>query len=92
MLVKFIQVEIPTKLKEEIVNFCRVNSIDDVDNFMLKMLRQGFNIEKYGLLSPLVVTLPISGEVMHVTEPIQVNQEDISTKNKKEDKKDLYGE
>ena len=40
--------EVPKDLKNEIWNFCRENDITDINNFMLEMLKRGFNIEKYG--------------------------------------------
>jgi hypothetical protein len=40
--------EIPKKLKDEIWDYCRSNDISSVDEFIQKMVKQGFNIEKYG--------------------------------------------
>ena len=40
--------KIPKKLKDEVLEYCRLNNITDIDSFMLKSLQQGFNIEKYG--------------------------------------------
>lgn len=40
--------EIPKKIKEEIWNFCRVNDIPNIDDFIIKMISQGFTIEVYG--------------------------------------------
>jgi hypothetical protein len=40
--------EIPTNLKDEIWNYCRVNNITNIDEFTLKLLKQGFTVEKYG--------------------------------------------
>ena len=39
--------EIPYELKEEITEYCRLNSIDDTQKFMVKMIRQGYTVEKY---------------------------------------------
>ena len=41
--------EIPNNILEEINLYCKVNNIDDIDKFVLKILRTGFNVEKYGL-------------------------------------------
>lgn len=40
--------EIPKKIKDEIWEYCRLNNIPNIDEFMLKMLTQGLTIEKYG--------------------------------------------
>lgn len=40
--------EIPKKVKEEINNYCHLNDIPNIDDFILKMVSQGFTVEKYG--------------------------------------------
>jgi hypothetical protein len=40
--------ELPKDLKDEIWEYCRSNDITDLNAFMVRMLRQGYNIEKYG--------------------------------------------
>lgn len=40
--------EIPKDLKDQIWEYCRLNDITDLNAFMLKSLKQGFNVEKYG--------------------------------------------
>lgn len=40
--------EIPKNIKDEIWEYCRLNDITDLNAFMVKMLKQGYNIEKYG--------------------------------------------
>jgi hypothetical protein len=40
--------EIPKKIKDEIWEYCRVNDIPNIDDFTLKMISQGFTVEKYG--------------------------------------------
>jgi hypothetical protein len=40
--------EIPKKIKEEIWDYCRINDIPNIDEFILKMVSQGFTVEKYG--------------------------------------------
>lgn len=40
--------EIPKKIKDEIWDYCRINDIPNIDDFILKMVSQGFTIEKYG--------------------------------------------
>ena len=40
--------EIPKNLKDEIWEYCRVNNISNIDEFKLKLIQQGFTIEKFG--------------------------------------------
>jgi len=83
-------VEIPTKLKEEIIQYCKSNDIENVDRFILKMLKQGFNVEKYGMLPQGMITQQTSDTVQPVNELFETK--DIPEKNNKESDKDLYGE
>jgi len=41
---------IPNNLKKEIKNYTQLNNIDNIDDFMLACLKQGFDIKKYGYL------------------------------------------
>jgi hypothetical protein len=40
--------EIPKKFKDEIWDYCRINDIPNIDEFILKMITQGFTVERYG--------------------------------------------
>lgn len=40
--------KVPKKIKDEVLGYCKLNNIPDINTFMLKALQQGFNIEKYG--------------------------------------------
>jgi hypothetical protein len=40
--------EIPKKFKDEIWDYCRLNDIPNIDEFILKMITQGFTVERYG--------------------------------------------
>ena len=40
--------ELPKNLKDEIWDFCRVNNISNIDEFTLKLVKQGFTVEKFG--------------------------------------------
>ena len=42
---------IPKKIKDEINEYCKLNNIDNIESFILKVLKSGFDIEKYGLLN-----------------------------------------
>lgn len=40
--------DIPKKLQDEIWDYCRLNNIPNIDEFINKMVGNGFNVEKYG--------------------------------------------
>lgn len=40
--------EVSKELNNEIWDYCRLNSITNIDDFMVKCLKQGFTAEKYG--------------------------------------------
>lgn len=42
--------KIPNNFKKELTEYCKLNNIEDIDAFYLKIMKSGFNIEKYGLL------------------------------------------
>jgi hypothetical protein len=42
---------IPKNIKDEINQYCKLNNIENVDSFFIKIIKSGFDIEKYGLLN-----------------------------------------
>lgn len=42
------RIEIPDKLYSDIVEYCKVNNIEDVNKFIKKIINQGFATEKWG--------------------------------------------
>jgi hypothetical protein len=61
--------EIPKKLKDEIWEYCRVNDISNIEDFIIKMIRQGYTVEKFG-------STPFgSGEVKEVEKVVEVVKE-----------------
>jgi hypothetical protein len=40
--------EIPKELKNEIWDYCRTNDVLNINDFILKCVKQGFTIEKFG--------------------------------------------
>lgn len=48
MLIVLWKMEIPKILKDEIWDYCRLNNITNIDEFTMKLLRQGFTVEKFG--------------------------------------------
>ena len=42
--------KIDQKYKSDILSYCKMNNIDDIDLFVTQCFKQGFDIKKYGLL------------------------------------------
>jgi len=71
--------EIPKKLRKEIKDYCVLNNITDVDTFILKCLKQGVYVEKYGTtpfkignIEPQIIEKEIIKEVEKIIEvPIE---------------------
>lgn len=40
--------QLPKTLNDEIWDYCRVNNITNIDDFTIKLVRQGFTVEKFG--------------------------------------------
>lgn len=40
--------EIPKELNNEIWDYCRANNIPNIDDFIVKLVKQGFTVEKFG--------------------------------------------
>lgn len=40
--------DLPKQLSDEVWDFCRLNNITNIDEFKLKLFKQGFTSEKYG--------------------------------------------
>ena len=83
--------EIPKKVKDEIWEYCRINDISNIDDFTLKMINQGFTVEKYGAaptakerivekIVEKIVEVPIDKIVEKIIE-VPVNKEVYITDN-----------
>ncbi len=40
--------QLPDKLKNDVIEYCKLNNINDVKSFIVKMIRQSLTIEMYG--------------------------------------------
>ena len=58
--------KIPNSFKQELIEYCKLNNIDDVDAFHLKIMKSGFNIEKYGLLDNPTVEKTVEPKIEYV--------------------------
>lgn len=59
--------EIPKELKNDIWDYCRNNNITNIDEFSLKLLKQGFTIEKFGA-TPVQKTVEVEKIVEKIIE------------------------
>jgi len=63
--------EVNKELNDEIWNYCRANNITNIDEFMLKCLKQGFTSEKFGA-TPTTKEKIVEKEVEKIVEvPIE---------------------
>ncbi len=76
--------ELPKNLKDEIWDYCRINNIPNIDDFTLKLIQQGFTIEKYGATPEARVVEKIVEKIVEV--PVEKIVEKIIT-NDEETKK-----
>lgn len=82
--------EIPKQLHKEIIEYCKLNSIKDVDKFIIKTLTTGFTIAKYGM-QPVG---KVKEEKIPKNDIVEKNiiPENKKNTNKSKPKNDLYGE
>jgi ribosomal protein S13 len=96
---------LPKQLNDEIWDYCRVNSITNIDDFIIKLVKQGFTVEKFGATPQVnerivekIVEVPVEKEV-YVSNDDEVNkltdkinQLIIELDLERKKKKDIYGE
>jgi len=63
---------IPTGLREEVIEFCELNNVVEIDSLLLGCLKGGFAIEKYGItpVKPGIVEKEVEKEVEKIVEKI----------------------
>jgi hypothetical protein len=62
------------KYLNEVLEYCKLNNIESVDNFIESCFKQGFDIKKYGFLPQNNITVP---------DQINSSDKDCSEKDKK---------
>ena len=55
--------EIPSKIQDEIWDYCRANKITNIDEFTVTLIKQGFTVEKFGA-TPNVIEKVVEKKVM----------------------------
>ena len=78
--------EVPKELNTEIWDYCRLNKITNVDGFIIKLIKQGFTVEKFGA-TPIIkekiveriVEVPVEKIVERIVEvPITMVDSEMS--------------
>ena len=78
--------EIPKELNNEIWEYCRSNNITNIDEFTLKLLKQGFTAEKFGATPTTktvekIVEVPVEKIVEKIVEvPVNVVDSEMTEK------------
>jgi hypothetical protein len=66
--------ELPQQLKNEIWDYCRLNNITNIDEFTVKLVKQGFTVEKFGS-TPSIAEKIVEKIVEKVVEvPVEVEK------------------
>lgn len=66
--------ELPQQLKNDIWDYCRLNNITNIDGFTVKLVRQGFTVEKFGA-TPAVAEKVVETIVEKIVEvPVEVEK------------------
>jgi hypothetical protein len=82
-------INLPNQLMDDILDYCRLNNIPNIDDFIIKMVRQGFTVEKYGAtpvtktvekIVEKIVEVPVEKIVEKIVE-VPVEMEDDELKN-----------
>ena len=78
-------IKLPKTLKDNLNSYCKLNEIEDVDNFTLKCTKDGLTLDKYGI-SPFlpksqIQEVPVEKEIVkEVIKEILVEKEVIVEK------------
>jgi hypothetical protein len=59
--------EIPKELSDSIWDYCRTNDITNIDEFKLRLLKQGFTVEKFGA-TPVQKTVEVEKIIEKIVE------------------------
>ena len=73
--------EIPKDLSNDIWDFCRNNNITNIDDFTLKLLKQGFTSEKFGSTPMITTKEKIVEKIVEV--PVTMVDDEVSENLKK---------
>lgn len=83
---------IPSNIQDEIKLYCEANNITDIDKFILKILRTGFNVEKYGMKPTTKDKTELKYVPLQKQVPIEKIEEVVKEEPIEEKNKDIYDE
>ena len=66
--------EIPKNIMNQIWEYCRLNNITDIEDFTIKMVKQGFSVEKYGSTPIGSVSVKEVEKIVEVVKEIPVEK------------------
>jgi len=82
--------ELPKQLTDEIWEYCRANSITDIDGFITRMTRDGFTVERYGFRPEVAAPVPPKKEEVSIETPIvEEPKEEVKEQPKVEPKEEV---
>jgi Mg2+ and Co2+ transporter CorA len=63
---------IPKELREDVIEFCELNDIEEIDSLLLGCLKGGFAIEKYGVtpVKPGIIEKEVEKEIEKIVEKV----------------------
>lgn len=82
--------EIPKELNNEIWDYCRVNNVTGIDDFIVKLIKQGFTVEKFGAtpqprekivekIVEKIIEVPVEKIVEKIVEvPVTIENEEVN--------------
>jgi predicted RNase H-like nuclease (RuvC/YqgF family) len=73
---------IPKNLETDINQYCKVNNITDIDNYVVDMLQRGHNIEKYGNSPNNTVTEKVVEKIVEKIIEVPVSSDNPELTNK----------
>lgn len=62
--------ELSKELKKEIWEYCRANNITNIDDFTLKLVKQGFTVEKFGATPEVKMVEKVVERIVEVPTPV----------------------
>lgn len=88
--------KLPLQLEEEIRQYCLVNNIDNIEEFIISLLKRGFTIEKYGITPTLKnkdnTNKPIEDKKEEVIIENDLPEKEIDKNIEIKTNKNIYGE
>ena len=66
--------EIPSKIQDEIWDYCRANKITNIDEFTVNLIKQGFTVEKFGATPNVIEKVVEVEKIIEVEKIVEVEK------------------